>query len=97
LRTQCRAKQPSKPRLLELETLSVRPGARGSGVGELLFKRVGLEAKDRGLSHINGSVIASNEAALRFYEREGAFRTYVCMRVDVVGWTAEAPTLSDRK
>jgi ribosomal protein S18 acetylase RimI-like enzyme len=60
-----------------LETLAVLPEHRGRGIGSALVERVFSELRRLGAGHFEVGVIASNEAALRFYERLGLERILV--------------------
>ena len=55
-----------------LETLVVDQEARGSGVGQALVGAVRGRLAESGVQVVKISVIAGNDAALRFYQREGA-------------------------
>jgi GNAT superfamily N-acetyltransferase len=59
-------------RVLDLETLSVAPAARGQGLGTALL----AAAEDRTLVL---TAVAQNAGALRFYEREGFIPSYVVL------------------
>lgn len=59
-----------------VESLSVLPEARGRGIGEALLERVAQELAAIGVHEIRLSVVATNAAALRFYERVG-FQPFV--------------------
>lgn len=63
-----------------LETLSVAPEQRGAGIGTRLLEAVRAEFAERGASHFELDVIASNESAVRFYTRQG-FVPYVTTMV----------------
>ena len=58
-------------RIAELETLAVLPDHRGGGIGMELMEAVYAELKRVGVKHMAVSVIASNEEAIRFYDRLG--------------------------
>jgi ribosomal protein S18 acetylase RimI-like enzyme len=62
-------------RIAELETLAVLPALRGRGTGMALTEAVHRELRRIGTEHM--AVSASNEAALRFYERLGLQRFLV--------------------
>jgi ribosomal protein S18 acetylase RimI-like enzyme len=64
-------------RIAELETLGVLPAFRGRGTSMALTEAVQRELRRIGTEHMAVSVIASNEAALRFYERLGLQRSLV--------------------
>ena len=55
-----------------LETLVVDDEARGTGVGQALVRAVRERLTKSGVRVMKISVIASNDGALRFYQREGA-------------------------
>jgi GNAT superfamily N-acetyltransferase len=55
-----------------LEDLFVKPDARGTGIGGLLFKHVAKLAVDRDCGRLEWSVLNWNEPAIRFYEAQGA-------------------------
>ncbi|MEU9221040.1 GNAT family N-acetyltransferase [Streptomyces sp. NPDC048376] len=55
-----------------LETLVVDDEARGAGVGQALVKAVRERLAESGVQVMKISVIAGNDGALRFYQREGA-------------------------
>jgi ribosomal protein S18 acetylase RimI-like enzyme len=59
----------------ELETLSVLPDERGRGVGQALLAAVHERLRARGGSELSLHVLAGNDDARRFYEREG-FRPF---------------------
>jgi ribosomal protein S18 acetylase RimI-like enzyme len=56
---------------LDIETLSVSPEARGSGIGKRLIALVREEVERGGYGGLQVTAIAQNVDALRFYEREG--------------------------
>ena len=55
-----------------LEDFYVRPEARGRGVGTALLAALADEARARGYTRIDWSVLDWNETALRFYRSVGA-------------------------
>jgi ribosomal protein S18 acetylase RimI-like enzyme len=61
----------SPERAGEVETLSLLPAARGRGLGRALLDRAQEELRAAGIDELRLSVIATNERAVRFYEREG--------------------------
>ncbi len=61
----------------EIDSLSVLPEARGTGLGERLVARVQEEVGDRELRLY---AVAANADALRFYERLGFVTSLVVMR-----------------
>ena len=66
--------------VLDLETLSVLPEARGGGVGARLIALVREEAELRGYDRLTLTAVAANRDALRFYEREGFEPMFVILR-----------------
>jgi ribosomal protein S18 acetylase RimI-like enzyme len=56
-------------RVAELETLTVLPEYRGQGLGRALMDAVHAELRRLGISHWAVGVIATNDDAIRFYER----------------------------
>ena len=63
---------PLRPlRLATLESMYVREGARGRGVGARLVGRFLSWARERGALRASVTAYAANEGAVRFYEREG--------------------------
>jgi GNAT superfamily N-acetyltransferase len=63
-------------RVAELETLVVSLGHRSKGVGTQLLDRVESELRSRGIREMIIAAVATNEAAIRFYERRG-YRPYL--------------------
>ena len=55
----------------DLETLALLPSARGAGLGTRLLEAVYAELKARDVHSVSLHAIATNEGALRFYERHG--------------------------
>jgi ribosomal protein S18 acetylase RimI-like enzyme len=55
----------------ELETLSVLANERGHGAGRLLLLEVRSRLRDLEATELSLHVLCGNEAAERFYEREG--------------------------
>jgi ribosomal protein S18 acetylase RimI-like enzyme len=66
-------------RTAEIETLSVLERERSSGVGQALMEAASEFARSRGAESALVAVGHSNEAAIRFYEREGFSPFYVLM------------------
>jgi ribosomal protein S18 acetylase RimI-like enzyme len=54
-----------------LETLAVLPEARGAGVGTQLVEAVKDRMRAAGVTHLALGVVATNDAAIRFYRRHG--------------------------
>jgi GNAT superfamily N-acetyltransferase len=54
-----------------LESLSVLPRARGQGVGAALLRAAEDHLATLGVEHVEITLVAANEDARRFYEREG--------------------------
>ena len=55
----------------EIETLSILPEYRGFGVGVGLLEHVYVELKKDNVYEASLGVIATNQAAIRFYEKQG--------------------------
>ena len=66
-----------------LETLVVDDQARGAGVGQSLLRAAREHLTELGIQVMKISIIAGNNGALRFYQREGAvnFATTLVMPV----------------
>jgi GNAT superfamily N-acetyltransferase len=67
-----------------LETLSLLPDARGSGLGAQLVELVREEVARQGYRQLTLTAVASNLRSIAFYEREGftpAFLTFVDLSV----------------
>lgn len=77
-REQAQATTWEDRRVLEIETLSVAPAARGQGLGAALLARIRAiaDAEERALLL---TAVAQNAGALRFYEREGFIPSYVVL------------------
>jgi len=58
-------------RIAELETLSVLPDARRSGVGTALLDRMDAELAEIGVHDLRVAVIPTNTQAVEFYQRRG--------------------------
>jgi ribosomal protein S18 acetylase RimI-like enzyme len=65
-------------RLAELQSLVVSPDRRGDGLGTALLHEVYREVRRRGAQEMVIGVLATNEAAMRLYQREG-FRPWVVL------------------
>jgi GNAT superfamily N-acetyltransferase len=65
---------------LDLETLSVLPEARGTGLGARLIALVRAEVDRGGYDGLTLTAVATNADALRFYEREGFTPAFVVFR-----------------
>jgi ribosomal protein S18 acetylase RimI-like enzyme len=70
-------------RFAELESLAVLPEHRGRGIGTALLHRVYRELRSMGVEEMAIGVLATNEPALRMYEREG-FRPWVLLTLGKV-------------
>ncbi len=77
-------------RLAELETLSVLPEHRGSGVGAALLEAAWDRLAELGVEDMQIVTTATNAGAKRFYEREGFSH-----RLDVYYGKRPDPALSD--
>jgi GNAT superfamily N-acetyltransferase len=62
---------PLSERAGELETLSVLPSERGGGTGTALLEAVRKELEGRGVTEVSLHAVATNNDAIRFYERHG--------------------------
>ena len=60
-----------------LESLAVLAAERGRGIGSALVARVFEELRQAGIEHFEVAVMASNQDAVRFYERLGLTRFLV--------------------
>jgi ribosomal protein S18 acetylase RimI-like enzyme len=65
---------------LDIETLSVSPEARGSGIGARMIALVREEVARGGYGGLQVTAIAQNAGALRFYEREGFTPEFIHLR-----------------
>jgi ribosomal protein S18 acetylase RimI-like enzyme len=65
---------------LDIETLSVSPEARGSGIGARIVALVREEVDRGGYGGLQVTAIAQNVDALRFYEREGFAPEFIHLR-----------------
>jgi len=65
------------PRIGELESISVLPDYRSSGIGSRLLDEVHREFERLGVEDLIIGLLPGNEAALRFYERHGYRRTWL--------------------
>lgn len=66
--------------ILDVETLSVLPEARGAGVGARLLAAMREEVAQRGYDRLTLTAVAANRDALRFYEREGLVAQFVILK-----------------
>lgn len=64
-------------RLAELETLSVLPERRGSGIGAALIDAVWKRLAELGVEDMQITTTATNVDSHRFYEREGFLQRFV--------------------
>jgi ribosomal protein S18 acetylase RimI-like enzyme len=65
------------PRKAEIEALAIAPEAQREGVGQLMIDGIKHEVQEMGVEVLGGAVIGGNDDAVRFYEREGGYVTYV--------------------
>jgi GNAT superfamily N-acetyltransferase len=70
-------------RVVEMETLSVLPEERGSGVGAALMDASRRWALDRGARTMAVGLAHTNDGARRFYEREGFTPFYLELVADL--------------
>jgi ribosomal protein S18 acetylase RimI-like enzyme len=66
-------------RLLEVETVTVLPEARGAGIGTALMDAIEARARELGIGYLSLSVRTANEGARRLYERRGFRSLYETM------------------
>lgn len=71
------------PRFAELQSLVVQEGRRGDGLGTELLHDVYRRLRAEGVEEMVIGVLATNEPALRLYEREG-FRPWVLITMGKV-------------
>ncbi|HEV7495198.1 GNAT family N-acetyltransferase [Baekduia sp.] len=67
-------------RELDIETLSVSPEARGTGIGARMIALIREEVGRGGYGGLQVTAIAQNVDALRFYEREGFAPEFIHLR-----------------
>ena len=77
-------------RFAELQSLVVEPDRRGTGVGTELLHEVYRQVRRCGVEEMVIGVLATNEPAKRFYEREG-FRPWVVLTLGKVPDPDERP------
>jgi GNAT superfamily N-acetyltransferase len=70
-------------RFAEVHTLAVAPERRGQGIGTALLHEVYRRVRALGVGEMLIGVLATNDRALAFYEREG-FRPWVTMTLGKV-------------
>ena len=70
-------------RFAELQSLAVRDGMRGSGIGSALLQAVYAELRGLGIDELAIGVFATNHDAMRLYEREG-FKPWVVITLGKV-------------
>lgn len=70
-------------RFAELQTIVVLDEHRGEGVGRALLREVYRQVRDADVEEMVIGVLATNERALRLYEREG-FRPWVILTMGKV-------------
>jgi ribosomal protein S18 acetylase RimI-like enzyme len=66
-----RVMAPIPPGRCYVTSLAVLPDERRQGTGAMLLRAVAQEARGRGLAAVALDVASHNEAAIRFYRREG--------------------------
>ena len=70
-------------RFAELQSLAVPEDRRGEGIGNALLHQVYREVRAVGIVEMVIGVLATNEPAMRLYEREG-FRPWVVLTMGTV-------------
>jgi len=63
-----------------IESISVLPDERGSGIGALLLHAIEDHLATLDVVHVELTAVAANEGARRFYEREGYDVAFVTMQ-----------------
>ncbi len=58
-------------RVGSLETLSILPDYRDRGIGSMFMDRIYEDLRTAGIKELSLAVMASNDPAIRFYERQG--------------------------
>ena len=69
----------STGRVGHIDSFYVLPALRGRGVGRLLMEAAYTEMRQAGASTVALEMVANNDVARRFYEREGFTTTFVQM------------------
>ena len=64
-------------RIVELESLAVRPDARGAGIGSALLDAIEREWEALGVDDAIVGAVAGNAGAIRLYERRGYRPTWL--------------------
>jgi ribosomal protein S18 acetylase RimI-like enzyme len=75
----------TKDQVAEVETLSVLPECRGSGLGSALMEAIYAELRKADIEHVSLAVVAGNSDAARFYERHGFVPKIIHLWRDVPG------------
>ena len=73
----------TRERFAELQSLAVLEDRRGEGIGSALLHQVYREVRAAGMAEMVIGVLATNEPAMRLYEREG-FRPWVVLTMGTV-------------
>jgi ribosomal protein S18 acetylase RimI-like enzyme len=73
----------SGDRIAELETFSILPGYRRSGVGTRLMDEIYTYLRKEGIREIGVNVVDTNVEALKFYKKAGFDNRYVYLWGDV--------------
>jgi GNAT superfamily N-acetyltransferase len=66
-------------RIGHIDSFYVLPEVRGRGVGRLLMDRAYQELREAGVTSVALEMVATNQSARRFYEREGFATIFVQM------------------
>ena len=69
----------STGRVGHIDSFYVLPELRGRGVGRLLMEAAYAEMRQAGATTVALEMVANNDVARRFYEREGSTTTFVQM------------------
>jgi ribosomal protein S18 acetylase RimI-like enzyme len=64
---------------MDLQTLSILPEYRGQGVGDALMREMFRILRERGVTQMSLGVVATNDRAIKFYERYGLITKYLTL------------------
>ncbi|GAA3741879.1 GNAT superfamily N-acetyltransferase [Spinactinospora alkalitolerans] len=71
-------------RVAVVQTLSVHPDSRGTGIGSGLLDEIRRQVCEMGIRDLELAAVATNADAIRFYEEQG-FRPFVTTMVSRIG------------